>query len=227
MRKRFPETIIVEDNCEGLFGKHNDTFTGTQSAIASLSFFGNKTITSGEGGAVLTQDEEIFEYLNSVRGQGQSSVRYVHDKLGYNYRMTNIQAALLLGQLEIADKIRQLKAEVFDTYRRELSTSDEISFQEEEPGTTHAQWMFAVRFPNFSFHQKRELEHFLFENRIETRPMFYVINRHEYLKHIRSDNTNGEKLNQQALILPSFPGLTHGQILTVCRKIKEFLKNNK
>jgi perosamine synthetase len=227
LQQRFPGVVIAEDNCEGLFGKHNESYSGTQSTIASLSFFGNKTITSGEGGAVFTQDEEIFEYLNSVRGQGQSSTRYIHDKLGYNYRMTNIQAALLLGQLEIAGEIRERKAEVFALYKKELSSADEICFQKEEAGTEHAQWMFAVRFLNFDKAKKQALELFLYENNIETRPMFYPINRHSYLKHIVSENKNAELLNSQALILPSYPGLTHGQILVVCRKIKEFLKNNK
>ena len=68
LQKRFPKTLIVEDNCEGLFGRHEGAYSGTQSLISSVSFFGNKTITSGEGGAVFTQDEMIFEYLNSVRG---------------------------------------------------------------------------------------------------------------------------------------------------------------
>ncbi|MEO8085343.1 MAG: DegT/DnrJ/EryC1/StrS aminotransferase family protein [Bacteroidota bacterium] len=227
LKKRFPGVVIAEDNCEGLFGTHDGSYSGTQSTLASLSFFGNKTITSGEGGAVFTQDEELFEYLNSIRGQGQSSIRYIHDKLGYNYRMTNVQAALLLGQLEIADEIREKKSIVFETYRKELSQVDEVSLQQIEAGTKHAQWMFAVRFRNFTIQKKQALEHFLFENSIETRPMFYPINKHAHLSHIQSDNKNAEVLNHQVLILPSFPGLTHGQVLSVCRKVKEFLKNNK
>jgi perosamine synthetase len=227
IQKRFLGTVIVEDNCEGLFGKHNGVFSGTSSTISSHSFFGNKTITCGEGGAVFMQDEEIFEYLNSVRGQGQSSVRYLHDKLGYNYRMSNVQAALLLGQLEIANEIRDKKAIVFNTYHRELETVEEISFQEIEANTVHAQWMFAIRLMGFNKEKKNALELFLFENNIETRPMFYPINRHDHLKHIQSDNTNASVLNDQCLILPSFPELTHGQILTVCRKLKEFLSKNK
>ena len=227
LQKRFPELLIVEDACEGLFGKYNGKYAGTESLISSLSFFGNKTITSGEGGAVITADPEIFEYLNSVRGQGQSSQRYIHDKLGYNYRMTNIQAALLYGQLLILDEIREKKAGVFELYRSELTEVDEISFQKIEQGTEHAQWMFGLRFNNFDFTKKRMLELFLFENNIETRPMFYNINQHEHLKSFKSDNTNADILNHQCLILPSFPELTRSQILTVTRKIKDFLRTSK
>lgn len=224
IRRRFPDLVIVEDNCEGLFGKYDNAYSGTQSMMASVSFFGNKTITSGEGGAVFTQDESLFEYLNSVRGQGQSSVRYIHDKLGYNYRMTNIQAALLYGQLEILDEIRERKRAVFDLYRQELKDVEGVRFQVAEPGTDHAQWMFAVRFENFDLNKKRFLELFLFENNIETRPMFYSINHHEHLKHIASNNTVADLLNHQCLLLPSFPELTRSQILTVTRKIKEFMR---
>ena len=227
LQRTHPGLLIVEDNCEGVFGKHEGSFSGTKSLMSSFSFFGNKTITSGEGGAVFTQDEELFEYLNSVRGQGQSSVRYIHDKLGYNYRMTNIQAALLYGQLLIQEEIRQRKAEVFDLYKTELGDMEEISFQFLEAGTEHAQWMFGVRFNNFDLNTKRMLELFLFENNIETRPMFYPINTHEHLKHIKGDTTVALQLNHQCLLLPSFPELTRSQILTVCRKIKEFVRMQK
>lgn len=226
LKRKYPHLLIVEDNCEGLFGTYEGKFSGTASLMASVSFFGNKTITSGEGGAVFTRDEELFEYLNSVRGQGQSSIRYVHDKLGYNYRMTNIQAALLYGQLEILPEIRDRKQAVFDLYRSELSTVDGISFQEPEAGTVHAQWMFAIRMDGYDLNRKRALELFLFENNIETRPMFYPINRHTHLKQMNGEMKIAEQLNHQCLILPSFPELTRSQILTVCRKIKDFIRSN-
>lgn len=226
LQKKYPRLVILEDACEGLFGTYDDRSAGTASVMGSISFFGNKTITSGEGGAVFTQDEELFEYLNSVRGQGQSSVRYVHDKLGYNYRMTNIQAALLFGQLELADRIRDMKREVFSLYQKELSSIEEVRFQEVEAGTSHAQWMFGVRFEGFTFDRKRALELFLFENNIETRPMFYPMNQHPYLAGIKGEMTIAAQLNHQAVMLPSFPELTRGQVLSVCRKIKEFLRRS-
>lgn len=224
LKRRFPEAVIVEDACEGLFGSYDGEPAGTASLMGSISFFGNKTITSGEGGAVFTQDEELFEYLNSVRGQGQSSVRYVHDKLGYNYRMTNVQAALLCGQLELVEEIRNRKRDVFALYRDQLKDVEEIRFQEEEAGTDHAQWMFAVRFEGFDLPAKNALELFLFENNIETRPMFYPIDRHEHLRQYAGEHRVANRLNHQCLLLPSFPEMTRGQVLSVSRKIKDFLR---
>ncbi len=227
LQRLHPDLLIVEDNCEGIFGKHEASFSGTKSIMSSASFFGNKTITCGEGGAVFTQDDDLFEYLNSVRGQGQSSIRYIHDKLGYNYRMSNIQAALLYGQLLIQSEIRERKAEVFEMYRKELDDTEEIAFQTAESGTEHAQWMFGVRFKNFDLNKKRMLELFLFENNIETRPMFYPINAHEHLKQIKCDTSVALQLNHQCLLLPSFPELTRSQVLTVCGKIREFVRIHK
>lgn len=100
LKIRFPNTVIVEDNCEGFLGKYNGHYTGTESFASSISFYGNKTITSGEGGAFMTNDEDVFDYINKVKSQGQTKDKFIHDVLGYNYRMTNIQAALLYGQLE-------------------------------------------------------------------------------------------------------------------------------
>ena len=224
LRKRLPGAVVVEDACEAMFGTHEGSIAGTASLMSSVSFFGNKTITSGEGGAVLTDDEELFTHLNSVRGQGLSHARYLHDKLGYNYRMTNIQAALLYGQLEIADEIIERKEEVFKMYRQELKDIECIRFQETEKGCTHAMWMFAVRFDGFTLQEKRDLELFLFEHAIETRPMFYPINAHAHLAHITGNMNVATQLNHQCLMLPSFPELTKGQIRWICNSIKKFLK---
>ena len=74
---------------------YNGQLTGTASFAAAISFFGNKNITSGEGGAFITNDEDTYDFAKCVHGQGQSSKRFVHSELGYNYRMTNVQAAML------------------------------------------------------------------------------------------------------------------------------------
>ena len=103
LKNRFPNTIFIEDNCEGFLGKYGDKYTGTDSFASSISFFGNKTLTSGEGGAFITNDCDVFEYINKIKSQGQSNEKFIHDVLGYNYRMTNVQAAILLGQLECID----------------------------------------------------------------------------------------------------------------------------
>ena len=93
LKERFSNdrVIFVEDNCEGFLGSYDGVLSGGASILSSVSFFGNKTLTSGEGGALFTNDDDLYSYLNSVKNQGHASKNYVFDKLGYNYRMTNIQ----------------------------------------------------------------------------------------------------------------------------------------
>lgn len=223
LKQKFPNTVILEDNCEGAFGKYEEKYTGTECFASSISFFGNKSLTSGEGGAFITNDSEVFEYINVVKNQGQSDIKFVHNCLGYNYRMTNIQAAILYGQLLDFDYIIKQKQHIYKTYIDNLKELKNIKFQKIESNTTHSMWMFGVRFCNFSVDIKKKLELYLFENQIDTRPMFYDINSHIHLSNIPSDNTNAKILSNEVLILPSFPNLTDGQILFICTKIKSFL----
>ena len=99
-------------------------------------------MTSGEGGAVLTDDEDIYKYVRKLMGQGQTKTRYIHDELGYNYRMTNIQAALLLGQLEQWDTIEAYKKSLFTKYNEQFKDYTNIVPQKVE--YDHSRWMYAV-----------------------------------------------------------------------------------
>ena len=227
LKRRFPNTVILEDNCEGLLGKYENDFTGSQSFASSISFFGNKTLTSGEGGAFITNDDEVFEYINTVKNQGQSHQRFIHNILGYNYRMTNIQAAILYGQLIDVSKIIEMKKTIFEEYKKNLINVSGIEFQRIGPDTEHSNWMLGVRFPEFNLTDKKNLELSLFESNIDTRHMFYNINKHEYLSDIYNETKNSETLQNQCLILPSFPELTKGQINFICEKIKKFIINKK
>jgi len=105
LKKLRPDLIFVEDNCEGFTGKYENIFSGTSasSLCSSISFYANKIITTGEGGAFLTNDDEVYNYIKKVFSQGMSSIRYLHDTHGFNYRMTNIQAAFLYEQLNDFD----------------------------------------------------------------------------------------------------------------------------
>ena len=226
LKNKFPNTVILEDNCEGFLGKYNDKFSGSDSFVSSISFFGNKTITSGEGGAFITNDEDVFNYINTIKNQGQSDIKFLHSVLGYNYRMTNLQAAILHGQILDISKIQSMKQKIFLEYFENLKNIPEILFQKSEHNTVHSNWMFGIRFLNFTKEIKKELELYLFESGIDTRPMFYEINKHDYLKHIVCDTTNAKLLQSQCLILPSYPELTKSQIIYICDKIKYFLNKN-
>lgn len=226
LRQRYPCTIFLEDNCEGFTGKYGSKQTGTESFASSISFYGNKTITAGEGGAFITNDCDVFEYVNRIKSQGQSNEKFIHHELGYNYRMTNVQAAILLGQLECLPEIKENKHRIFARYKENLKGFKSISFQRIEPDTEHSEWMFGIRLNGCSDEDKKKLELHLFHAGVETRPMFYEMNRHNHLRHIENDDKNAITLSGQCLILPSYPQLTDGQVDYVTERILKHVKSN-
>ncbi len=133
--------------------------------------------------------------------------------------MTNIQAAYLQKQLENIDYIKQEKSRVFDKYKEYLRGISGIETQQIEEGTEPANWMFAIKYLNGP---KKDLEMSLFDNAIQTRPMFPPVTYHRHYSHIKITTSNAEALYDTCFMLPSYPDLTNNQIKFICNKIKSF-----
>lgn len=221
IKKQFPNIPIVEDNCEGFLGEYNDMPSGKASLAYSVSFFGNKTVTSGEGGAFFTDDEEIYNEMNRVRAHGITSEKFIFEGLGYNYRMTNVQAALLYGQLEMINEILGRKEEIFELYKEELK-HELIYFANSEKGVTNPNWMLGMRFDLPKEKMDKLILH-LHSNDIETRPMFPPMNYHKHMAHM-GEFPVSQKLYETVLILPSYPELSKAEVKYICKTIKNFLK---
>ena len=212
LKKIRPDLIFVEDNCEGCFGKYDDVYSGTSKATlcSSISFYGNKMVTSGEGGAFLTNDTELYEHVRKVYSQGMSSIRYLHEVHAYNYRMTNIQAAFLYDQLSDLSSILQNKRKVFHQYRELLDPlihSRKITLFEEEKNTESADWIFSVRIMDLPKTIENSTKFFK-ENGVDIRQFFYPINAHSHLASIQS---HSNKLNDEVIMIPSSPDITLDQ----------------
>jgi perosamine synthetase len=227
LQRQYPDTVFVEDNCEGFLGKYEGVQSGSASFVSAISFFGNKNITCGEGGAFLTNDEETYHFAKTTHSQGQSEQRFVHDKLGYNYRMTNIQAALLYGQLQILPDILEMKQRVFDKYRQALKNREDILIQLPPPNTEHANWMMGVRIPGHKNYQTAEL--YFKSHGIEIRPMFYPISAHDHLNknYVVSWTScdNAITLNEECFVLPSYPGLSNEEQSHILQTLENYLKD--
>ena len=210
---------IIEDNCEGFMGYYKGIPSGSSSLCSSLSFFGNKNITCGEGGAFLTNDKSVYNFALKLKGQGQTNERYIHDELGYNYRMTNIQAAILLGQLENMDYVIENKKRVFERYKNNLKGNLNIELQEEEKETTHSMWMMGVKFIGMKTYN---LARDYFNSKgIDTRPMFYSHKKHGHFSFIGED-TIATDINNSVVIFPSYPMLSDEEIDMICDYILKF-----
>ena len=229
LQRQYPNVHFVEDNCEGFTGKYENQYTGTLGIASAISFFGNKNITSGEGGAFITTSEELYNYAKCIQGQGQSDKRFIHNELGYNYRMTNIQAAILFGQLEELDNIIAYKETRFNEYRKGFENQDRIVLQTLETNTKSANWMFGIRILGQSSY---ELAESFFKSRgIEIRPMFYSINSHKHLQNNNDIHTvdcaNADLLNRECFILPSYPELTLEEQHYIIDTVKDYVKGIK
>lgn len=227
LKKLRPDLIFVEDNCEGLFGKYENIYSGTfeGTLCSSVSFYGNKIITTGEGGAFMTNDDDVYNYISKVYSQGLSTERYLHDTHAYNYRMTNIQAAFLYDQLNNIVNILKRKRDVFNNYGKlleDLINEDKIKLFHKEQNTEPADWMFALRIVNNKLPKKNIFEIFK-EYCIDTRPFFYPINCHNHLKDIKYNDDIPIILNKEVIMIPSYPDLTNEQQEHVVDGIKKFI----
>ena len=221
-----PDIIFIEDNCEGLFGKYNGVYSGTSSdsLCSSASFYGNKIITTGEGGVFFTQHKDIYDHINKVYSQGMSEVRYLHDVHAYNYRMTNVQAAFLYDQLNDITNILENKRRIFSNYKTLLDgliKMDKVALFEKEENTECANWIFTVRLIGNS-KTIEETTTFFKDNEIDIRPFFYPINKHNHLSIIENNDKISEILNKEIIMIPSSPKITIEQQEKVVNVIYKF-----
>ena len=221
-----PDLIFVEDNCEGLFGKYEGVYSGMSesSLCSSASFYGNKIITSGEGGAFFTNDEDVYNHIKRVYSQGMSNVRYLHDIHAYNYRMTNVQAAFIYSQLNDLDNILSNKRKIFMNYKTLLEPvirNGKIKLFKTENDTEPADWIFSVRIVGNSKTIKDTTE--IFNNMdIDIRPFFYPITMHEHFKDIIAEDSISTLLNNEVIMIPSSPTITEDEQQQVINAILNF-----
>lgn len=211
--------LLIEDCAEAFGSKYKGQHVGTFGDVATFSFFGNKTITTGEGGMVVAKKKNIMERAYHLKNQGVSDVReYWHDTVAYNYRMTNICAAIGLAQIECADSILSKKRRVATVYQDNLSGLP-LKYHEELPEMTHSFWMcsIAVNDPN----DRQPLRALLKRAGIETRPLFYPSHT---LPHCATSGffPVAESLSARGINLPSYPDLSEPQVRMICQIIKQF-----
>lgn len=221
-----PDIIFIEDNCEGLFGKYEDIFSGLSesSLCSSCSFYGNKIITTGEGGAFFTNDESVYKYIKSIYSQGMSNIKYLHNLHAYNYRMTNIQAAFLYDQLNDLDNILINKNNIFNNYKKllnDLIKLNKIKLMKIEENTENSNWIFALRFINNN-KSIEDMTYFFKKHNIDIRPFFYPINSHEHFSDIKNNDEISYLLNKEIIMIPSSPNITNEEQINVVNVIYKY-----
>jgi perosamine synthetase len=210
--------LLIEDCAEALGTRIGGRHVGTFGDIATFSFFGNKTITTGEGGMVVARGAAHQKLALKLRGQGLADDReYWHDVVGFNFRMTNICAAIGLAQLERAEDFIARKRILAEAYTRELQGLP-LVLQAEVAGTTPSFWMCSLltNDPEQRDHLRRALR----EQGIETRPFFHPVHTMPMYAQGQTGLTVAVDLGARGINLPSWPGLGEEGVQTVCAAIR-------
>jgi len=230
LKRLRPDIIFIEDNCEGFTGKYEDIYSGTSESTlcSSVSFYANKILTTGEGGAFITNDDDVYNYISKVYSQGMSEIRYLHDIHAFNYRMTNIQAAFLCDQLDDIENILYKKKELFDYYNKILTPlikTGKIKTLQPEKNTIPANWMFGIRIIENTY-SIQDTQQFFLRHDIDIRPFFYPINSHKHLSDICVNDINSEILNKEIIMVPSYSTISNEKQRYIVDTIVKFLDNS-
>jgi perosamine synthetase len=217
--------FVIEDAAEAHGALYRGRKVGGLGDAGTFSFFGNKIITTGEGGMVTLRDPERAARIRIFRGQGmQPDKRYWFPVIGYNYRMTNIQAAIGLAQLEQIDRYTAHHRRVADWYAHYLSPlAEAIALPREEAWAKHAYWLYTVVLGPAIAASRDEVMAGLAEAGIETRPVFYPMHVMEPFFEEGACYPVAERLSAQGLSLPTHIRLTEedvayiaGHLLRLC-----------
>jgi perosamine synthetase len=215
---------VIEDGAEALGATYQGRAIGSFGHVSTFSFYGNKLVTTGEGGMVVTSDDRLGERLRLLRGQGMDPQRrYWHPIVGFNYRMTNVAAALGLAQMERVERLLADRKQVASWYNQCLASVGSLVLPKEAAGASSAFWMYSVLTPNNS--RRDSLMKDLAARGIETRPFFYPVHEFPMYQGCRNDNgcRTAHELSYRGLSLPTSSYLQEEDIDVIARAVRDSL----
>jgi perosamine synthetase len=211
---------IIEDSTESLGTTYKNQHTGSFGKFGVFSFNGNKIISTGGGGVIVTDDEALAKKAKHLTTTAKVSAdEYIHDHVGYNYRLVNVLAAIGVAQMEQLPEILEQKKKMDAFYRKELAGVGDIQFQKVSDEVDANCWLFTFRTSRM-----RELLKYLNANGVQSRPFWMPMNQLEMFQNdIYYTHQNvSEVVYQSAISIPSSSGLTDAQLEEVVSKVKTF-----
>lgn len=227
---------IIEDAAEAMGSTYKDKRAGSFGEAGVFSFHGSKIMTTGEGGMLVTDDKAIYDRCLKLRdhGRAEGSKMFWNDEVGYKYKMSSLQAALGLAQLERIDELVAKKREMFSWYKKELENIEGIWLNYENENFKSIYWMITVCWDKNKYNLSKE--EFIDEMRnynIDTRPFFYPLSEEPAYKNIvnneflRKKNLSSYKISAYAINLPSGMNVSRKDVKIICYRIKEVLQSKK
>jgi perosamine synthetase len=212
---------IVEDAAQGFGVFYKGKHTGTIGDVGVISFFPDKTITTGEGAIILTNNEDLFNRLKMLRNQGRpNSGTFIHPELGMNFRMTDLQCAVGVAQFNKFEEIKKIKLRNFNQYQNLLKGIPEVEFIKQNDFTNFVPFRVNVKVP-----QLEGLIEYLENNSIQTRRMFYPLHRQPCFSYLKNDDKDfpvAIDAYNRGISFPVHCRLSEDDIDYLCNTIKDF-----
>ena len=223
---------IIEDCAEAHGATYKNKKVGSFSSISAFSFFANKNLTTGEGGMVVTNNANYYNKLKYYRNMCYPLDKprtYEHFDIGFNYRMTNLQAAIGLAQTEKADYYKNLRIKNHELYKKYLKDVKGIIFQKDQKKSVNVAWMNAILVNEKKYGKtKEQLVEYLKQKGVDTRFLFMGMHKQKCLKKFKCNMSDKypitDRLTEEGFYLPSSSNLTKTEIKYICDLIKSFKK---
>lgn len=217
--------IVIEDAAEAHGARAYGRRVGSWGHCATFSFYGNKNMTTGEGGMITTNDETLYHRLRYLRDHAMSKEkRYWHTEVGYNYRITNIQAALGCAQLARIDSLMGKRRQLYTWYQSALQGISGISLNRTQSWAENSYWLICLEVEDFDEQRRDAFMLGLKQLGVDTRPYFYPMSLMPYLQILRQvDTPVTNKTYQRGINLPTYFDLLESDITVITDAIKKHL----
>ena len=225
--------LVIEDSCEALGSTLNGQKAGTFGRMSVFAFYPNKQITTGEGGMILTDDDDLADMCVSLRNQGRAKTGtwLNHERLGYNYRLSDINCALGIVQLSRIEEIKAKRKQVAKWYQEMLADDDRLIVPTEPDGCDVNWFVFVVRLAErFTLQQRDSVIKAMRQRNIQVKSYFPPVLQQPFMAerygYKQGDFPITEAVSSGTIALPFYNNLTKDQVGIVCKTLKEILDKN-
>ena len=214
---------VIEDAAPSIGAEFQGQKTGTFGEFAVFSFQGAKLVVTGEGGMLVTDNQKLYEKVHTLWDQGRTPGTFWINEVGWKYKMSNIQAAIGLGQLERVDELIEAKRRIFSWYAEGLKDVPHIALYRELPWARSIYWMCNIVLDEHAGITRDELRKTLKTRNVDTRPVFPAISQYPIWPKSQQPQPNALRIGNQGINLPSGVCLKREEVEYVCNCIREIL----
>lgn len=218
--------LVIEDAAEAHGATIEGKKVGSWGDCATFSFYGNKNITTGEGGMITTDDKTLYQKCRYLRDHAMSKEkRYWHTEPGFNFRLTNLQAALGCAQMERIEELMQKRQQIYEWYQENLNQQTGIRLNRTNDWASNCYWLICVELEGFDEKTRDEFMKTLKEKGVDSRPYFYPMSAMPYFETAETPITH--QVYQKGLSLPTYFDLQKEDVVHICTVFKQCLEDFK